>query len=214
MPALWNTPDHSRCRSPTGRLPAVLNLCQLRTLACSPTPWWTAPAGGLSVAIWRYFGMMHLAARLLEIVESITQSDLNKDGHTGPAPNSAPIALEIVQKNEAGAFQKMFRFTLPLGISDELFTEWARGVTMRNDLTQSRWVSRDKFSRDDYTRLLSLLEESGFVARDGTAKNAAYELLPAGKRALRHYLLAVGDTHSRSLTHMSDDYAVSRGVGD
>lgn len=162
-------------------------------------PWWLPPTGGLSVALWRYFGMMSLAMRLLEIVETITQTDLNKDGHTGPPQE--PIALEITQKNEAGAFQRMFRFTLPEGVSESLFRQWADGVIVRPDLTQARWVSRDKFSRDAYVNLLSLLEEAGLLARDSNARNASYDLLPAGKRALRQYLIATHFGYSLTLTH-------------
>ena len=179
--------------------------------------WWLewplaiGPASGFSVAMWRYFGGIRLAQGLLETVESLTNKDINKDGHIGsPEPaRPQPVPLEIIQKSEAGLILRMFRFELPAGISTELFTEWARGVLMVDDLTQARWVSKDKFARDDYTDLLGKLAEANIVRRSGRAKNASYSLTRHGKNALRHYL----DTHSHSLTHMQRDFTTEQGGG-
>ena len=160
-------------------------------------PLWTSPAGGTIVALWRYFGGMALAAKLLETVETITQTDINRDGHTGPAPAPQPIPLEVVHKSEDGSIARMLRFDLPAGIGPAQFTGWAAAVLNRDDLTQARWVNKRNFSREDYTALLSALEEAGLVRRTGTAKNAPYSLTRHGKNALGLFI----DTHSHSLTH-------------
>jgi len=189
----------------------------LITIGGVAVAWWLewpvviGPASGFSAAMWRYFGGVRLAQGLLEVVESLTNRDINKDGHIGnPEPaKPQPVPLEIIQKSEAGLILRMFRFELPDGISTELFTEWARGVLMVDDLTQARWVSKDKFSRDDYTDLLGKLAEANIIRRSGRAKNASYSLTRHGKNALKHYL----DTHSHSLTRMQPDFTTEQGGG-
>ena len=161
------------------------------------------PACGFTAACWRYFGGMNLARNLLEIVESITRSDLNQDGFVGKPEPPAPIPLEVTHKTEAGIIQKMFRFDLPPGVTEAGFIKWVRGVLSMPDLTQARWVSSNIFTREAYVDLLDKLLEAGIIARTGKTKNAGFELTPAGLRALRRYLLAIGDTHSHSLTRYS-----------
>jgi len=160
-------------------------------------PIWTSPAGGTFVALWRYFGGMALASRLLEAVETITHTDINRDGITGPAPTPQPIPLEVIHKNDEGNITRMLRFELPQGIGERDFLNWASAVIQRDDLTQARWVNRRNFSRESYTALLNALEEAGLVKRNGTAKNAPYTLTRHGKNAMGLFL----DTHSHSLTH-------------
>jgi hypothetical protein len=170
-------------------------------------PLWVAPSAGVSVALWRYFGGMSLAQGLLEIVETITNTDLNRDGVTGPPPaENKPMRFEVTVKNEAGLFLRMFRFDLPKEITPALFNKWAAGVLMRDDLTQERWVSNDDFVRVPYTRLLEKLEEAKLVYRTSPARNAPYKLTRHGKNVLKLYLQAVSDTHSHSLTHGGDNF--------
>jgi hypothetical protein len=160
-----------------------------------------APAGGLAVAIWRYFDGLALARGLLEIVETITGKDINRDGVTGhPPAKNEPMRFEVTVKNEAGLFLRMFRFDLPKEITPALFNKWAAGVLMRDDLTQERWVNNDDFIRQHYNRLLDKLEEAQIVYRTSAAKNAAYKLTRHGKNVLKLYLQAVSDAHSHSLT--------------
>ncbi len=175
-------------------------------------PIWIAPAGGFGVALWRYFGGIQLAKGLLEIVESISNKDINNDGHIGRSEPTKPlpIPLEVVQKTDTGLFQRMFRFELPENITIELFSDWARGVLMVNDLTQARWVSRDRFSRDDYTTMLAHLAESGIIRRGGNARNASYDLTRHGRNALKLFI----DTQSHSLTRQRADSTAEYGGGE
>ncbi len=161
-------------------------------------PWSWSLAGGFSVALWRYFGGVHLAKNLLEIVESLSAPQSEPEPE--PVPEPLPIPLEVVQKNQAGIIQRMLRFNLPDGVSESQFIFWARGVLQRQDLTQSRWVGANNFVRDDYVKLLTVLDEAGIVERKGKAKNSAYELTIEGRRSLRRYILMINDTHSHSLT--------------
>ena len=175
-------------------------------------PLWTAPAAGFSLALWRYFGGIALAKGLLEIVENISNKDINNDGHIGrPEPTKPqPIPLEVVQKSDTGLFQRMFRFELPENITIELFSTWARGVLMVNDLTQARWVSREKFSRDDYTTMLAHLAEAGIIRRTGNARNASYVLTRHGRNALGLFI----DTQSHSLTRQSANFGTESNGGE
>ncbi len=159
-------------------------------------PWSWSLIAGFGTALWRYFGGVHLAKSLLEIVESLSPQAPQSE----PVPEPLPVPLEVIQKNKAGIIQRMFRFSLPDGVSESQFIEWSRGVLLRPDLTQARWVTTDGFIRDDYIKLLALLDESGVIKRKSRAKNAAYELTPAGRRSLRGYILLKKDTHSHSLT--------------
>jgi predicted transcriptional regulator len=166
--------------------------------------WWFAPAAGFTVGLWRYFGGLALAKGLLKIVETITGTENTGDDQADPKPQpqDPPVALEVIHKSEAGIFQRMFRFTLPETVTEKEFQWWATGVINRPDLTQARWVSKSKFSREAYVDLLGTLEDAGIIERAGKAKNASYSLTPAGKRALRQYLIV---THSHSLTRTSDN---------
>lgn len=60
---------------------------------------WPAPAVGLSVAVWRYFNGLALAKGLLEIVETLVQKDIDRDGHTGPA-KAEPHTVRVEIKQE------------------------------------------------------------------------------------------------------------------
>lgn len=60
-------------------------------------PWLVAPAGGLVVAMWRYFGGLGLAESLLEMVETITQTDLNRDGAVGQTKHV--VRVEVKDKD-------------------------------------------------------------------------------------------------------------------
>lgn len=155
-------------------------------------PWALAPASGMAAAIIRYYGGVKLAASLLEIVESVTATDLNHDGKVGAAPS--PVPMEVIHKNEAGSVLKMLRFDLPAGVTEAQFRQWAEAVLANGDLTQARWVSRSKFTREDYTGLIAAMEQAGLVRRSGERANAPYELTRAGRNALRFL------THSHSLT--------------
>ncbi len=154
--------------------------------------WWAAPVSGVSVALWRYFDGMGIARGLLEIVETLKQSK-----SAPPPPKPDPVPLEVIQRDKAGVFQRMFRASLPAGISEEKFLNWCKYVVLRPDLTQSKWVASGEFVRTDYTKLLDTLGESGVVKRKSKAKNSEWVLTPEGKETLTFYIRLV---HSPSLT--------------
>jgi hypothetical protein len=168
-------------------------------------PWWTPfPAFVLSTSVaWWIISSDH--HRALWIVEKMTGRDIDGDGHTGaPKPESAPpvISLEMTARTEAGTFVKMFRFDLDKSITEALFQQWGREALKNADLTQARWVKRNKFTREAYTDLLDKLEQADLVQRVGSAKNAPYELTREGKQTISRYLW---HTHSHSLTHTYDE---------
>ncbi len=156
-------------------------------------PWPWALIAGYGWSMWRYFGGVHLAKNLLEIVESLSAPQSEPE----PSKLSESVNLEVVRRNEAGVFQKMFRASLPGNISEGQFAEWCKRVLMRPDLTQARWVDSGEFARNDYTDLLVLLGEGEIVRRKSKAKNAPWVLTDEGRKTLNYYIRL---THSHSLT--------------
>ena len=107
-------------------------------------PWLVAPAGGLSVAIWRYFGGLGLARSLLEVVETFTQKDLNQDGRIGKKQTEVKVVFKNPETRQwlfaelPGAHTDLIK----LAASGE-FTE--RSATNAG-LTQEQFgILRDKF---------------------------------------------------------------------
>ncbi len=215
VPSAVNLPGDWQKVTPVGRLntgdvttslyDALVSFCLVSVggvgvclYAGWPWPW--ALIAGYGWSMWRYFGGVHLAKNLLEIVESLSAPQSEPEPEPVLEPEPLPIPLEVVQKNQAGIIQRMFRFSLPGKIDESLFTEWIRGVLRRDDLTQSRWVGPDSFVREDYVKLLALLLKSEIIERVGKAKNAPYGLTVEGRRSLRRYILIINDTHSHSLT--------------
>lgn len=73
---------------------ALITLAAGAVVYAAGWPWLVAPAGGLGVAMWRYFGGLRLARSLLEVVESITQTDLNHDGKVGKTEHVVKVEIK------------------------------------------------------------------------------------------------------------------------
>lgn len=140
--------------------------------------------------------------KLLWVVESVINSDLDNDGAVGqPEAPPRPIALEITQVSENNSFQRMFRFDLPSSVTEADFLNFARGVVNEGrGLAESGWIGAGKpFSRQSWAALMETLEKAGIVRfKDAGNRTAGRELTPAGGRALRMYL-RTALTHSHSL---------------
>jgi hypothetical protein len=59
-----------------------------------------APAGGLAIAIWRYFDGLALARGLLEIVETITGKDIDHNGKVGKPEPPHTVRVELGETNQ------------------------------------------------------------------------------------------------------------------
>lgn len=151
--------------------------------------------------------------KLLWMVETITNGDLDNDGVIGEPPPPRPVALEVTHRNEAGTFGQMFRFDLPSGVTEDDFKEFARGVTTGRGLAESGWIGSGKpFSRQSYNALLAALEQAGIVRwKDDGNHAAGRELTPSGARSLRSWLKM--DTRSLTLTQRGNDYEFIPGIG-
>ena len=164
---------------------------------------WEMAVGAGLVSMGGFWVITVLANRkLLWMIETITNGDLDHDGAVGaPAAPARPVALEVVHRNEAGIFSQMFRFELPEGISEADFGEFARGVVSGRGLAESAWTGAGKpFSKSRYGDLLATLEQAGLVRwKNVNAPAQGRELTPAGGRALRSWL-EMARTHARTRT--------------
>lgn len=152
--------------------------------------------------------------KLLWMIETITNGDLDQDGVVGEPAPAKPVALEITHRNEAGVFSQMFRFELPEGISEADLAEFARGVVQeRRGLAESAWTGAGKpFSRARYADLLATLQQAGLVRwKNENAPAQGRELTPAGGRAFRVWL-EMARTHARA-PNGGDGYAYIEEIG-
>jgi len=146
-------------------------------------PWYTplltmATAAPLAVVGFIFHHQSHLWS-----FEEITQSD----GQPKAPQASPPVSLEVVQTNDAGTFEKMFRFDLPVGVTEQKFYELAKGATEgRRGLSLSDWTGRGRpFSRKEYEQLIGELQAAGLVAFvNPTAPAQGRKLTAAGRKAL------------------------------
>lgn len=150
--------------------------------------------------------------RLLWVAESIIKEDLDGDGQVGQPqpPPSAPVSLEIVHKDENNAFQRMFRFELPKGISEAKFQEYAYDVAVTGkSLTQNLWTGRGKlFSKPKYVDLIDVMVRTGLVAwHNPEATSQGCSLTDEGRRTLRRYALASfpANTIPGTQSHANDE---------
>ncbi len=101
--------------------------------------------------------------------------------------NSAPVSLEITHKAENNQFRSMFRFDLPVGMTEADFYIFARGVTEgRRGLAQADWTGAGRpFSRPKFVELLSRLAEARLVEFvDPAAPTVGRRLTVKGRQAL------------------------------
>lgn len=147
-----------------------------------------SPVVGAGVLLLRYFGGISLAKSLLEIVETVTQRDIDQDGQIGNEPPLAPsqtVRVEIKETGEA----KRWRF-------EEFAIEPAKLYSLA-----SRVISGESFSERTATEVNLTQEEFRQLRNKFLAANLARWNHPTRKqqgvsltRGGRAILRAVLDT--------------------
>jgi len=141
-------------------------------------PWWISPAGGLVVALWRYFGLMSVARSLLEVVETITQADINDDGQVGP-PQRQVVSVEV--KNESG---QRWQFA-DLPGSPQAVQGLAVAVLAGESFSERSAVSAG-LTQEDFRSLRDLFLDRGWCEwNHPTRKQQGLKLLRSGRSVLR-----------------------------
>jgi hypothetical protein len=137
-------------------------------------PWLVSPAGGLTIAMWRYFGGLNLARSLLEIVETITHKDIDKDGVVGK-----PTVVKVEVKNK-GTWQFA---TLP-GKPENLVA-LAQAITTGESFAE-RTATDKGLTQEEYSNLRDMFVDRGWAAwNHKTRRQAGVTLTVSGKSVLR-----------------------------
>ena len=105
-----------------------------------------------------------------------------------PAP---PIELNVTHADETGRFKQMFRFTLPAGVTEQSFSDFASGVTLeQRGLSEAAWTGHGRpFSKAEYSALLDSLTSSGIIRWKNERHPAqGRELTGAGRRSLLQFV--------------------------
>jgi len=138
-------------------------------------PWLVSPASGLAVAIWRYFGGLSLARSLLEVVETITQKDIDKNGIVGkPAP-----VVKVEVKN-----QRKWQFATLPGKQEALIA-LAQAITAGESFAE-RTATDKGLTQEQYSDLRDVFIDRGWaVWNHPTRRQAGVALTVSGKMVLR-----------------------------
>ena len=137
---------------------------------------------GLAAAGICFMAVLFWNRPLLWIVETVTHTDLDGDGHIGqPQPETA-TELIVNVKAEGGGVRQQYLSTL--GVPPEKLQKFAGMVLSGRGLGVNAWTGRTgMFTRSEFDGLMGELERSGLVERANDAPNAARQLTETGKSA-------------------------------
>lgn len=164
-------------------------------------------AVGLVAGAGYWLGAMLVNRKLLWMVEKITNTDLDGDNQVGE-PDQPPIELNVTHADETGRFKQMFRFTLPAGVTEQSFCDFASGVTLeQRGLSEAAWAGHGRpFSKAEYGTLLDSLTRSGIIRWKNERHPAqGRELTGAGRRSLLKFVYT-----ARAHAHANPAQAILR----
>lgn len=153
-------------------------------------PWWTfalvAPVAWALAVV----GLVASGRRHLWNIEEVTQETAPIEVAPAPAPDGE-IKLIISRHDENGKFIRGLNLTLPAGVTQAEFYEFARGATRRGaSLAVGDWTGAGKpFSKSVYGALLLVLDEAGIIEwRDESNPSVGRRLTDEGRAALVEYV--------------------------
>jgi hypothetical protein len=126
--------------------------------------WHTSCFVGLIAAGGWFVLSLGWSRRLLWIYEHVVREDIDGDGYTGPPPDQPEVEpVELVVRGERGKIDNIYR--LHTGLDNRRLVKFAIGVTSGGrSLAEVSWTGRgNPFSKAEYSRLLSALEEAGLI---------------------------------------------------
>jgi len=126
-------------------------------------PWWTFGPVGLWTFAGAILKLIQSNRAHLWSEETVTQDAAPVE--PAPAP-AGEVGLIISHTNSSGKFIGGLNLTLPKGIPQDKFYEFARGATRRGaSLAVVDWTGQGKlFSKPKYNSLLTVLGEAGIVS--------------------------------------------------
>ena len=141
---------------------------------------WIALAAGFLVALWRYFGGLSLAKSLLEVVETVTQRDIDQDGEIGqPEPERHTVRVEV--KSDQGQRWQFADLPGSPGALQSLASEILSGNTF-----SERTAVKCGFTQEEFSSLRGLFLERGWAEwKHPTRKQQGVKLHWSGKHILR-----------------------------
>ncbi len=156
-------------------------------------PWWGfAPIGVLSFSVF-VLVLLHGNRKHMWNEEKITQDA----APTEPTPTpDGEIKLIISRHDDSGRFIGGLNLTLPKGIPQDKFYEFAKGVTRRGaSLAVVDWTGQGKpFSKPKYNALLLVLDEAGIIEwEDVENHSVGRQLTDEGRAALVEYVRVKGE---------------------
>lgn len=155
---------------------ALITLAAGAVVYAAGWPWLVAPAGGLGVAMWRYFGGLRLARSLLEIVETLTQTDFNRDGQVGK-PVEHVVKVEVKNNNQ-------WQFATLPGQPAALIA-LAKAVISGVSFAE-RPATDLGLTQEEYGKLRDVFIDRGWAAwNHPTRRQAGVTLTVSGKAVLR-----------------------------
>lgn len=166
-----------------------------------------SPVAGIGVVLFRYFGGMLLAKSLLEIVETITQRDIDRDGQIGSEPPSPPHRVQV-EIREAGEARR-WRF-------EELDIEPVKlyGLALRvvnGDSFAERTAVDAGLTQDEFRRLRDKFLAASLVRwNHPTRKQQGVSLTRGGRAILRAVLdtpLPDGDSGQNNVPDRTQQHA-------
>lgn len=140
-------------------------------------PWVVAPAIGLAAAVWRYFGGLSLARSLLEVVETITQKDIDHDGKAGKKQEH----VVRVEMKDRGKWQ----FANLPGEPAALIS-LAQAITADGDTFSERTATDAGLTQEQFSDLRDIFVDRGWaVWNHPTRRQQGVTLTLSGKAVLR-----------------------------
>jgi len=158
--------------------------------------WQVSSKGGLIIGL-GFLGLFWLILlnahrSLLWIIEEITGTDIDGDGQAGkpqPQPQTKPIQLEVNHYKDNQHYQQQI-IDLPQGVTEAMFLEFCKGVTMGKGLSISEWTGDGKLlSKNEHAEILSRLAMAGMVIWiNENHHNLGRKLTAKGKATLKAYV--------------------------
>lgn len=146
--------------------------------ACLAWGWdWSVPpiaAGGVFCAAW--FALLVDHRKLLRTVEVVIGRDLDGDGYKGEPPEAPTLTLDIQYRDSEGRVRQR-SLDLPGWVNLNAFRLFALAALKDWPISEKEWTPEKKgFSVGKFRRLMTLLEKSEILKKEGKAKNSPRKL--------------------------------------
>jgi hypothetical protein len=119
--------------------------------------WWVAPGAGLAVALLRYFDGLKLAKSLLQIIESLSNKDIDGDGHIGEPPPQV-VRVELKREDSQGA---RWQFA-ELRVEPAKLLELAKAIRLGESFAE-RTATKAGLTQEEFKNLRDIFLDRGWA---------------------------------------------------